>query len=375
MSFAHAPVIKALMIGLGVSSLLLSISDAKHYAHVQLRPHISRDHQYWRLFFYQLAFTNSSDLFLSELLLYHIGIPVERAFGSLKFASFALVSSLLSTLFIFTSLIAFNRIGLNHIPAGPTALILSIVYQYHRTTPTTYTFRISKIDFSNKIFYYILAFQLALSWPPETALTSAIGLLSGALYRSDMLGLNSFRLSPTFQSLAIRVVGPYMGNLQPPVRRNQALPDPFVRYTRPGSTAHLSQGLQMAWGVPYSVTLARREDLPVTTAPTRPPRGSARASRSAGAAPNGGGLNVDTTNATNTVSPTDDLDPAPRSSVLNQFVRSVVGSPGAARVVSEDEIAQLSTMFPDVQRERIVSSLQRSPNMQAAVETILRGES
>lgn len=37
--------IAGMMLGLGVTSLLLSIFDLKHYAHVQLKPHISRDHQ------------------------------------------------------------------------------------------------------------------------------------------------------------------------------------------------------------------------------------------------------------------------------------------------------------------------------------------
>lgn len=95
--------------------------------------------------------------------------------------SFSVVTSLLSTLFVFTSLLAFNRLGLNYIPAGPTSLIIrlvfigqsiirsliylgifSIMYQYYRTIPTAYTFRISKLDLSNKIFRYVLAFQV--SW-------------------------------------------------------------------------------------------------------------------------------------------------------------------------------------------------------------------
>jgi hypothetical protein len=42
--------------------------------------------QYWRLFIHHLAFSNSSDLFVAELLLYHISIHIERRFGSVKFA-------------------------------------------------------------------------------------------------------------------------------------------------------------------------------------------------------------------------------------------------------------------------------------------------
>lgn len=42
--------------------------------------------QYWRLPVHHLAFSNSSELLLAELVLYHVAIPVERMFGSSKFA-------------------------------------------------------------------------------------------------------------------------------------------------------------------------------------------------------------------------------------------------------------------------------------------------
>ena len=42
--------------------------------------------QYWRLLTHHLACTNSSVLLLTELLLYNVGINIERQFGSVKFA-------------------------------------------------------------------------------------------------------------------------------------------------------------------------------------------------------------------------------------------------------------------------------------------------
>lgn len=42
--------------------------------------------QYWRLAAHHLAFSNSSDLFVAELVLYNVGVQVERQFGSIKFA-------------------------------------------------------------------------------------------------------------------------------------------------------------------------------------------------------------------------------------------------------------------------------------------------
>ena len=49
--------------------------------------------QYWRLLVHHLACASSSDLLLTELLLYNIGIPIERAFGGVKYAVSATLDS------------------------------------------------------------------------------------------------------------------------------------------------------------------------------------------------------------------------------------------------------------------------------------------
>ncbi|KAJ7688690.1 hypothetical protein B0H17DRAFT_650180 [Mycena rosella] len=135
MSFEHAPVSKGLMVGLALSSILVGVFDVKHYFHLQLIPHISRHFQYWRLGTHHLAYSNSSDLFIAEILLYNIGVPIERQFGTLKFASFAVISTVLATLLEFAALILFHRAGLNYIPSGPSTLIFNIIYQYSRIVP------------------------------------------------------------------------------------------------------------------------------------------------------------------------------------------------------------------------------------------------
>lgn len=90
------------MIAGGLASLMVAIFDVKHYFHLQviprltynqimltirqLVPHLSRDHQYWRLLTHHLVYANSSELFIWELLLYNVGVSVERSFGSAKYA-------------------------------------------------------------------------------------------------------------------------------------------------------------------------------------------------------------------------------------------------------------------------------------------------
>jgi membrane associated rhomboid family serine protease len=109
------------MIGIAISSLCVGIFDVKQYLHLQVRDPLapftfrwsdSRNSwfliflgiiryagvlialccatdlelQYWRLLVHHGAYTNSSDLFLAELLFYNLGTVVERRFGSVKFA-------------------------------------------------------------------------------------------------------------------------------------------------------------------------------------------------------------------------------------------------------------------------------------------------
>jgi len=149
------------MIGLALTSIVAGIFDVKHYFHLQLVPHISKYHQYWRLALHNMAFANSSDLFIAELIFFQNGVQVERCFGSLKFASFILVSTLLSTLLEFIALILFQRVGLNHFSSGPLTLVFCLLYQYSRIVPSVYEFRVFGLVLNNKSFMYTLALQLA----------------------------------------------------------------------------------------------------------------------------------------------------------------------------------------------------------------------
>ena len=55
----------------------------------------------------------------------------------------------------------------NSVPAGPTAIISSILYQYFRLVPEAYHFRIFGITFSDKFWVYGIAFQVSTAclWP------------------------------------------------------------------------------------------------------------------------------------------------------------------------------------------------------------------
>ncbi|KIK53279.1 hypothetical protein GYMLUDRAFT_49457 [Collybiopsis luxurians FD-317 M1] len=340
MSFEYAPVTKGLMTGLALTSIVAGVFDIKHYFHLQLVPHISKYHQYWRLGLHNIAFANSSDLFLAELILFQNGVQVERCFGSLKYASFILVSTLLSTLLEFIALLLFHRVGLNHLSSGPLALVFSVLYQYARIIPPVYEFRVFGLALNNKSYIHALALQLAVARLPGSGATALIGILAGQMYRSDLINLKSYRIGLTTVNFATRFIRPYLGSNRPPRRSNRAFPDTSRRGAGVGSSQS-SQSVQ-------------NEEVVTTARPSSTNSSRIRATAAAAAAGAGG------------------------TAAVRDFVQGLTGrgdgTTAGVRIPPESEITELTNMFPDISREAIIGALQRSRNIEGAVETLLSSQ-
>jgi len=218
---------------------------------------------------------------------------------------------------------------------GPSALIFSILYQYSRIVPPVYAYRIFGVSLNNKSVNYFLALQLAISRLPSSLVVAFIGIISGQIYRSDLAGLNSYRLPLSIIRLSERVLYPLIGSLRPPRRSNRALPDD-------AQTGRNNDGT------------GRNEEI-ITTA--RTPRQAANPRNS------------------DTAPPAADLTP----SVMQEWVNELTGRADrenvGLRVPTDAEITHLTSMFPTIGREVIVAALQRSPSIEAAVETLLHSQS
>jgi len=258
-------------------------------------------------------------------------VGIERQFGCVKYASFLVVSTLLVTALELLSLLTFHRFGpsFNVIPSGPVGLAFSLLYQYFIIVPATYHFRVFGVTLSNKVFLYTLTLLLAFSQPWSTTLVAVLGLSAGALYRSDIANLKSYRLPPWFIRLSSRYLLSLVGETRAVRRTNRALP-----------VTELSE------------TASRLEDEVVTTA--HAPRSERR--------------NRSTTGSREAAE-------QPGPSVMREWVNELTGRVDRAstgiRVPTEDEITQLTGIFPDLQRDVIVAALQRSPNIEGAAETLL----
>ncbi|KAK0499595.1 hypothetical protein EDD18DRAFT_1151836 [Armillaria luteobubalina] len=65
--------------------------------------------------------------------------------------------------------------------------------------------------------------------------------------------------------------------------------------------------------------------------------------------------------------------PAPTTSSMREWVTQLTPATPGVRAPPEEEITQVTTMFPDLPREAVVGALQRSTNVTAAVDTLLSG--
>ncbi|RXK35291.1 hypothetical protein M231_07462 [Tremella mesenterica] len=226
------------MLFLGITTITASLLDIKPYLHLQLVPHITQYRQLWRIPLHPFAFANSTELLLGEILLHNVSRGIERSFGPRKFASFVLVSTVISVLFSLAVILVFHKLGLNSVPAGPYGLIFSLLWQNYRTVPTLYQFHVFGLNLSSNAMTYILASQLFISNPPASILAASSGLLTGHLYRLDTLlslplpshrrrflrPLKAYRLPLSLHILLSRLFSPLIGQSAPPRRSNRVLP-------------------------------------------------------------------------------------------------------------------------------------------------------
>jgi hypothetical protein len=85
MSFTNTPVTRTLVLGLVSTSIAVSLLDLKHYFYILVDSHIWRYHQLWRIFAYQLCYTNSTEVLFASMTIYNMRV-LERIWGSRKYA-------------------------------------------------------------------------------------------------------------------------------------------------------------------------------------------------------------------------------------------------------------------------------------------------
>ncbi|PPQ63160.1 hypothetical protein CVT24_005800 [Panaeolus cyanescens] len=237
---------------------------------------------------------------------------------------------MVSTILEIVATMLFHRFGLNRFAMGPSVLVFNLLYQYSRIVPPIYRFRIFGLELSNKSLQYLFGLQLAVIHAPVGVVVATIGILSGQIYRSDLAGLNTYRIPRPVINFCAKYVSPLFGVYMSPRRSNRAIPDG-------GRNAELPP-------VDEIITTARN------------PRPAAPGTDTAEVVP-------------------DDSRP----SVMREWVDELTGRTerenAGLRVPTDAEISQIVAIFPTMEREVLVGALQRSTNIEAAVETLLASQS
>ncbi|GAA5979768.1 hypothetical protein JCM10908_003037 [Rhodotorula pacifica] len=210
-SFAGAPLSKALILSTVAISVLVAAASWQHHFHLSLVPHLTRDHQLYRLIAHHVAYANSSELLIGTLLMWQTSPGLERLFGTRKFASFLVMVIALSTVLDLVVLVLAWRLSsgrFNSLPSGPFALVMALCYQSHQLVPTLYHFRLFHplLTFSNRFPAYLLSLLFIFSQPPlATFLPSLVGILSSLAYSSNLLSMKEYRLPRRVYNLLARI--------------------------------------------------------------------------------------------------------------------------------------------------------------------------
>ncbi|KPV77082.1 uncharacterized protein RHOBADRAFT_52037 [Rhodotorula graminis WP1] len=367
-SLAGAPLSRALILTSAVASVAAAITNSQHWFHLALSPHLSRDHQLYRLVAHPLVYASSAELFLGTLVLWQTSIAVERILGTRKYASFLAVTTFLSIMGTFAALVAASvvtRGRFNVLPSGPFAVTFAILHQSHRLTPTLYTFRLlhPSLVLPTRFPAYLLSLLLALSQPPSTLVLALIGLCASSAWSHNALGLAHYRI-PRRVYRALSRLSPADGARARIARGTEVEHDEAMLRTLAGGGggggvtgfASAAGGGVDVGGLrgrrPGAVTQAVA---PATAAPAvtsvAPPASAAEPSDDAVAAA-----------AANAAAPAPPPSARPLPSIsgtsfLRQWQAGLTGAPDGP---TPAQIAELSSIFPHHSRQAIVAALQSS---------------
>lgn len=93
---------------------------------------------------------------------------------------------------------------------GPYWLIFSLLVQYYSEVPSTYRFRLFGLQAGDKLLAYLLSIQLVGNQFPASLFAAMSGILSGLIYKSDVLSIKRLTLPPTLVRIAQRWLLPIL---------------------------------------------------------------------------------------------------------------------------------------------------------------------
>lgn len=161
---------------------------------------------------------------------------LERLGGSRKYASLLVVLSTLTTLLLFASLVlgasyivdmdATNNEGIGGF-VGPHAVLFALLTIVVAEVPAVHSFSFLGVQFSERLFTYLLAYQLISNRFGPSLLQAIIGIAVGMLYRRNFLGLSTWRIPNAVSKPFSSIFGPILDS-----KPDAALPRPNANVQR-----------------------------------------------------------------------------------------------------------------------------------------------
>jgi len=214
--FKHAPISKGLMWITAGLSLLVSFTNIRHYVSLNnLSPDITQKFQLWRFITHHFFFSSPGEMLFGLILIYYFRL-FERQMGSAKFGAFAVLSFALTSL-LELSFLVFRPSS--PFLSGPYAFIFSNFVLFYFSVPASTRFKFCGINLSDKIFTYLLGFQLLCTHFPLSFIFGIMGIVSGISYRSQTLRLHQYKLPETVNRFCKRFIFPYLKSSDPPRRQ------------------------------------------------------------------------------------------------------------------------------------------------------------
>ncbi|EGG03762.1 uncharacterized protein MELLADRAFT_108961 [Melampsora larici-populina 98AG31] len=189
-TFANAPITKVAVLGCSLISFLLS--NHQDLLDLPLKPELTQNLQFWRILSHHFVCSDLIDVLLIVILLWNVSIPIERIFGSIKYASFLLVTIIMGSFLELLVLVIGNRLfDYQAIPSGPFLIAFSILYQHQKLIPSLHDYDLNPFKFDSHTFLPNLLSLFIFCLNP---ISSTLGLLVGSIYNLNQFKFNQWRI-------------------------------------------------------------------------------------------------------------------------------------------------------------------------------------
>lgn len=216
--FYCAPVTKGLITLTILLSVTINIPLSAFRPWFQITPHnVFELLQMDKYLASRFVYLDPKDILCSSILFYQFRI-FERRYGSAKFMNYILGTLSLSMLFelLAICILEFFDVHIGFMPTGPWGPLFALFIPYFCDIPRVAVTHLWGIPFTGKSITYIIGLQM-MSTSVESLILAVCGLLSGLMYKNDILMLQSWlRVPQAIGNLTNSTLGRLLQTPSPP---------------------------------------------------------------------------------------------------------------------------------------------------------------